>query len=184
MYSCLKKQLFEINEYKIVPIRLEDRYDIMKWRNEQIYHLRQNRLLNEDDQDHYFENVIKPLFHEDKPSQILYSYLYKEKCIGYGGLVHINWVDRNAELSFIIDTSLEKNEFDIHYTNYLQLIEEVAFIEIGLHKIFTFAFDVRPRLYEIFEKNGFDFEARLKDHVFFNNNYIDVVIHKKINFHK
>ena len=31
--------------FSIVPIRMEDRYDIMKWRNEQIYHLRQNKPL-------------------------------------------------------------------------------------------------------------------------------------------
>ena len=38
-------------QYKIVPIRYEDRFDIMKWRNEQMYHLRQSKPLTEEDQE-------------------------------------------------------------------------------------------------------------------------------------
>ena len=40
-YTCLIKNKFLNGDYKIVPIRFEDRLDIMKWRNEQLYHLRQ-----------------------------------------------------------------------------------------------------------------------------------------------
>ena len=40
-YKCLKKQKYDYNQLALVPIRFEDRYLIMQWRNEQIYHLRQ-----------------------------------------------------------------------------------------------------------------------------------------------
>jgi hypothetical protein len=50
------------------------------------------------------------LFQLQKPNQILFSFLEENKCIGYGGLVHINWNDINGEISFIIDTKLEKND--------------------------------------------------------------------------
>ena len=50
-YKVLKKQLFSLNEYSIIPIRYEDRLSILKWRNEQIYHLRQDKLLTKNDQD-------------------------------------------------------------------------------------------------------------------------------------
>ena len=46
LYKCLAKQKYTLNEFQIVPIRNEDRYDIMKWRNEQIYHLRQSKPLD------------------------------------------------------------------------------------------------------------------------------------------
>ncbi len=151
----------------------------MKWRNEQIYHLRQNRLLTEADQDAYFENVIAKLFDQERPNQILFSYLEGEKCIGYGGLVHINWIDKNAEISFIMDTALEKDFFSFHWQTYLTLIEKVAFEELQLHKIFTYAFDLRPRLYVVLEKSGYEREARLKEHCFFEGNYIDVILHSK-----
>ena len=183
IYKCLSTQIFESNGFKIVPIRNEDKYDIMRWRNEQIYHLRQSETLNEQKQEWYFENVISKLFDQEKPSQLLFSYLKNNVVIGYGGLVHINWVDRNAEVSFIMNTEIEKQSFIFHWSNYLGLLEIVAFKELNFRKIYTFAFDIRPQLYKALEDKNFLFEARLKEHCLFKNRFIDVVIHSKWNTH-
>jgi RimJ/RimL family protein N-acetyltransferase len=152
---------------------------IMQWRNEQIYHLRQVKPLTEDAQNNYFNHVVSKLFEQEHPDQILFSYLEDGKCIGYGGLVHINWNDRNAEISFIINTELEKNSFKKHWGIYLDLLEQVAFDELGLHKIYTYAFDLRPHLYEAIEEKRYVKEAVLKEHFLFNGEFIDVVIHGK-----
>lgn len=180
-YKVLNKQSYSSGDYCIAPIQYEDRFDIMKWRNEQIYHLRQNRPLTTEDQDNYFDTVISKLFEDDFPTQILFSYLKNGKCVGYGGLVHINWLDKNAEISFIMNTSLEEREFKLHWRTFLHLIEQVAFQELKLHKMSTYAFDLRPNLYSIFEGRGFNHEATLYEHVLFNDKYINVVIHSKIN---
>lgn len=180
-YKVLNQQIFQVGDYKLVPIRHEDRYDIMKWRNEQIYHLRQAEPLTEEAQDAYFENVVAKLFDQEKPNQILFSFLKGEECIGYGGLVHINWIDRNAEISFVMNTELEKKEFDTVWREFYTLLEKVAFEELKLHKLFTYAFDLRPNLYPLFESFGFKEEARLREHVFFSNRYVDIVIHGKLN---
>lgn len=180
-YKCLTKQIYSTNEYQIVPIRDEDRYDIMQWRNEQIYHLRQSKPLDKESQDHYFNTVIAKLFEKENPNQILFSYLENEKCIGYGGLVHINCMDKNAEISFIMDTHLENDNFSKHWIVFLGLIEQVAFKEIKLYKIFTFAYDLRPYLYKTIENAGFVQEAILKKHCLFNEEYKDIVIHSKFN---
>ncbi len=179
-YKCLNQQVYESGIYKIVPIRDEDKLSIMKWRNEQIYHLRQESVLTEEKQNLYFEQVISKLFEEEKPSQILFSYLENDICIGYGGLVHINWIDQNAEISFIMDTSIEKDFFDFHWGTYLDIIEKVAFQQLTLHKLFIYAFDLRPQLYKAIELKQFKKEATLKEHCFFSNKFIDVIIHSKI----
>jgi RimJ/RimL family protein N-acetyltransferase len=179
IYKVLNNQVFSAGNYSIVPIRMEDRYAIMKWRNEQIYHLRQDRPLTKADQDAYFENVVSKLFDEEKPKQILFSYLEGDKCIGYGGLVHINWIDKHAEISFIMDTDLEKDFFTFHWQTNLGLIEKVAFKEINLYKIFTYAFDLRPKLYEALKGRGYEWEARLKEHCFFEGSFVDILIHSK-----
>jgi RimJ/RimL family protein N-acetyltransferase len=176
-YKILNNQIYTNEDFSFVPIRNQDRYLIMKWRNEQIYHLRQKTILTEKDQDNYFVNIINPLFDQDEPVQLLFSYLKNGRCIGYGGLVHINWIDSNAELSFLIDTELEKNEFDRHYSNYLKFINHLVFNKLNLNKVYSYAFDLRPHLYTIFENNGYQFEARLNKHIFFNGKFIDVVIH-------
>ena len=72
-YNCLNQNEFKALDYKIVPIRYEDRLAIMKWRNEQMYHLRQNKLLTLKDQNNYFDNVVTKLFNQDEPNQILFS---------------------------------------------------------------------------------------------------------------
>jgi len=180
-YKVLNRQTFSRGEYSLVPIRFEDRMIIMNWRNEQIYHLRQTGSLTEEDQNNYFNNVVSILFDQEKPQQILFSYLKNEECIGYGGLVHINWIDKNAEISFIMNTILEKDFFEFHWKNYLLLLQEIAFNEIGLHKIYTYAFDLRPRLYVALQEAGFKHEATLKQHCRFNGKYMDVLIHSSIN---
>lgn len=179
-YKVLNKQIFTSGRYELVPIRYEDRMDIMKWRNEQIYHLRQSKPLTVEEQDHYFNNVVAKLYDQDQPNQLLFSFLENNVCIGYGGLVHINWVDKNAEISFIMDTSLEAERFHEIWTIYLGLLEQVAFEELKLHKIYTYAFDLRPHLYKAFSNAGFEEEARLVEHCFFENKFLDVVIHSKM----
>jgi Acetyltransferases, including N-acetylases of ribosomal proteins len=176
-YKVLQKQIYIFENYSIVPIRYEDRFDIMKWRNEQLYHLRQNETLTVEKQNKYFDTVVSKLFDADKPDQILFSYLENNICIGYGGLVHINWIDNNSEISFIMDTKLEKADFDKHWTIFLTLLKETAFQHLRLHKIYTYAFDLRPHLYQVLEKNGLKKEAVLKDHCLYNGEYKNVVIH-------
>lgn len=177
LYICLKQQEYRQGDFSVVPLRYEDRFTIMKWRNEQIYHLRQVHPLTEEDQQRYFDNVVAKLYDNPRPDQILFSYLERGVCIGYGGLVHINWIDRNAEISFIMDTRLEAEHFAVHWGNYLTMLKSVAFDDLDLHKIYTYAFDLRPRLYTILEANGYKREATLKEHCLFNEEYKDVIIH-------
>ena len=179
-YKPLTQQTYKNGEFEIVPIRHEDRFDIMKWRNEQIYHLRQSEPLTIDKQDAYFDNTITSLFNQEKPNQILFSFLEGNECIGYGGLVHINWIDRNAEVSFIMNTRLEEESFSKNWSMFLNCLEQAAFGELGFHKIFIYAFDLRPHLYDVLELNGYFKDARLKDHCFFQDDFKDVLIYSKL----
>jgi RimJ/RimL family protein N-acetyltransferase len=45
----------------------------------------------------------------------------------------------------------------------------------------TYAFDTIPQLYPIIESAGYSREATLKEHCFFSEKYIDVIIHRKLN---
>lgn len=179
-YKALNKQVYLQEPYSLVPIRMKDRYDIMRWRNEQIYHLRQTEPLTKTRQDAYFKEVVSALFEQEQPNQILFSFLKGEECIGYGGLVHINWVDRNAEISFIMNTALEKHSFSENWSAYLRLLEKVGFAELKLRKLYVYAFDLRPHLYNMLEENNYFLDARLKEHCHFQGTYKDVVIYSKI----
>jgi RimJ/RimL family protein N-acetyltransferase len=80
-----------------------------------------------------------------------------------------------------MNTELEKDFFQLHWVTFLGLIEQLAFDELYLHKIFTYAFDVRPHLYEALIVAGYKKEAILKEHSFFQDVFLDVIIHSKIN---
>lgn len=180
-YNCLHKQEITTGEYTIVPIRYEDRLAIMKWRNEQMYHLRQEKILTENDQEAYFQNIILPSYKEKTPAQILFSFLQNEKCIGYGGLVHINWQSNQAEVSFIMASELEADNFETNWVNFLHLLEKVAFSDLYLNSIFTYAYDLRPQLYKAIENAGFQQTKRLEKEQLVEGKLVDVVIHTKKN---
>jgi len=180
IYIALKKQIVVLGEYSIVPIRNEDRHLIMEWRNQQMYHLRQKEPLTKEKQDEYFTNVISKIYEQELPEQILFSYLKDFECIGYGGLVHINWNDKNAELSFIMKTELEEIEFELHWKNFLTMINEIAINDLGLIKTYTYAYDLRPKLYSVLEDSCYKLEARLRMHKNIDNKFVDVLIHSRI----
>ena len=179
-YKDLSIQSYSENEFTLLPIRFDDRYKIMKWRNEQIFHLRQDKLLSKEDQDYYFNNVVTELFKKNNPDQLLFSFLKSNKCVGYGGLVHIDWLNKNAEISFVMNTNDEFKYFKKYWKMFLEFIEFIAFDDLKLHKIYVYSFDLRPKLYEVLTESNYFKDAVLKSHVFINYKFIDVVIYSKI----
>jgi len=179
-YSCLSNnQTYYNEEITLLPIRDEDKYVIMNWRNEQIYHLRQEKKLTKASQEAYFKDVISPSFIKKNPPQVLFSVLKDQKCIGYGGLVHIDWLNQNAEVSFLIDTQLEKKYFESYWELFLPILTKVAFEELCFQKIYIYSYNLRPLLYKVLEKMNFIEEACLRNHKKIGNHFIDVRIHSK-----
>ena len=78
-FKALNKQIFSSGSFYITPIRNEDKFKIMKWRNEQIYHLRQSEPITIENQKIYFEKVINPSFNEQQPKQMLFSFMKKKQ---------------------------------------------------------------------------------------------------------
>jgi RimJ/RimL family protein N-acetyltransferase len=181
-YEAINNECHQFEDYKIISIRDEDKYKIMNWRNDQISILRQNHLLTKKEQDLYFEKIHEQK-KESNPSQILFSYLKDDELIGYGGIVHINWIDQRGEVSFLLETRRNKNisQFKTEYAFFLQLIKKVAFQDLGFNKLTTEAFDLRPYLIETLECNGFIQEGRLKSHIFMNGVYVDSLLHACFN---
>lgn len=178
-YKCLSKEEFVFEHYKLIPIRFEDRHLIREWRNQQIAILRQKEPLTAEKQDLYFEQVVAKLFDQEKPEQLLFSFLENELLIGYGGLVHIDWESRNAEVSFLSNTERANDPelFESDWTVYLKILRRVASQELDFIKIYTYAYDRRPLLYQALEKSSFVQEAKLKNHVVIDGECVDVLIH-------
>jgi len=178
-YNCLSQQIFREKEYSLIPIRQEDMPSIRQWRNQQIAILRQNSMLSQEAQTNYWHHVLKPGFSEQRPKQLLFSFLKEKQCIGYGGLTQINWTARNGELSFLLEPSRteDKARYQNEFSVFISLIKLLAFNELRFHRLFTETYDVRPEHVEVLETLGFRLEGVLKDHVMIKGRYHDSLIH-------
>jgi len=110
---------------------------------------------------------------EGMPEEITFEIFHKEdnKPIGLTGFLHINWLNRNANL-FI-------NIGEMEYWG-RGLAEEVAklviqygFEELNFHKIFTSIFTPNKRSLKVAKKIGFIHECTLKEEIFVNGEYVD-----------
>lgn len=178
-YDCLDVDAVVQGDRRLVPVRHQDLASIMHWRNAQLNVLRQKGPLTPEQQERYYQGVIVPSHAEKQPRQILLSYLQGQEVIGYGGLVHIAWGDRRAEVSFLLDPDRAKdpNVYAQDFTLYLFLIKEIAFQHLGLTRLFTETYDIRPHHISILEANGFQFEGRLNAHVWIDGQPVDSLMH-------
>jgi len=179
IYKCLSQAEFINGDYRLISIRNSDRYTIMQWRNEQLEILRQKEPLSKEQQDEYFINVVDKLFEQDQPNQLLFGFLEGETLVGYGGLVHIDWENRNAEISFLTHSERSKyvDQFISDWKNFLDILKRISAHELDFIKIYTYAYDVRPHLYKALFESNFVEEARLKYQVLIKDEQRDVLIH-------
>lgn len=138
------------------PIRWRDREQIRHWRNSQMSVLRQDSILSYHDQQIYFTQVVRPDLLSFDPKNILVGIERNSRLIGYGGLVHICWTQRVAEVSFLTSNYLSTSE---HYTplflDFLEYIKEVAVREVHLQRITSETYAFRTNTISALEKSGF-----------------------------
>jgi|TARA_B100001059_G_scaffold13776_1_gene11129 RimJ/RimL family protein N-acetyltransferase len=178
-YIALKNSVFTKDKYKIVPIRVQDMESIRIWRNNQMDVLRQKKEISFKNQINYFNNTIKPLFKSVHPEQLLFSFLKNSQLIGYGGLVHISWADKRAEISFLVDSKRsEKNTIYCEdFQIFIELMKELCFDEMKFNRLFTETYAFRTFHISILERAGLIKEGRLRQHIYEKNKYYDSIYH-------
>lgn len=178
-YKCLKMNQYALDGYVLLPIRQEDMMPIKDWRNAQLAVLRQKQPLTEAEQHRYFTTVVWPSFEEEKPKQLLFSLLRDTTGIGYGGIVHISWEDRRGEVSFLLNPArvAEAGVYRQDFLAFLYLIKQAAYVGLGLNRLFTETFDIRPLHISILEEAGFRLEGRMKQHRIVDGAFVDSLLH-------
>ena len=147
------------------PIQWSDRQKIRDWRNDQIDVLRQDEELSVHDQDKYFQDVIEPQMSISSPPQILWGLLEDGNLIGYGGLVHIQWADARAEVSFLTDSQrLTPLTLASDWKTYLTLLVDIATSRLALRKLTTETYEIRHDVLSILESFGFQREGIHPEH--------------------
>jgi RimJ/RimL family protein N-acetyltransferase/predicted ATP-grasp superfamily ATP-dependent carboligase len=175
----LKHQKVTLGQFTLKVIQDKDIEDIRIWRNSQIDVLRQSAPISTEQQKKYFDQKIWPTMVQEDPESILLTFFEEGRRIGYGGLVHIAWEHRRAEVSFLVDTLIAADVPKRQYcfSNYLKMIRRLAFDDLGLNRLTTETYDIRPDYVEALEENGFVFEGRLHQHVMIDGEYVDSLCH-------
>ena len=177
-YRCLARVEYESGNYKLLSVRPQDIQSIRQWRNAQTNVLRQDGEITPESQEQYYAREIWPTMQQDCPRQILFSFLHRQQLIGYGGLVYIDWQAKKAEVSVLFDlTDRSEDQYKEQLTAYLTLLKEAAFDDLGLHRLWTESYDIRPLHIAILEQQGFKFEGRLHDHEWIDGAYVDTLFH-------
>ncbi|MEM7615262.1 MAG: GNAT family N-acetyltransferase [Pseudomonadota bacterium] len=137
------------------------------WRNAQMDVLRQTHPITAAAQRAYFETHVWPEKPRDTPRQILLAIAREGTLIGYGGLVHIDWPSRRAEVSFLVDPALErqpKARAEV-FLGYLKLVQNLAFDDLSLNRLTTETYAQRTGHIDTLEAAGFRLEGTLREHV-------------------
>ena len=175
-YKCLLKKSYQINNLTVKAINEDDIESIRKIRNDQIDILRQQKLITKADQKKYFQNNI---WNDMAITQknILLAIFKEDFLIGYGGLVHISWQDKRAELSFIIEKKFSDIEKEKIMKIFISQIKKIFFDELKMHKISTETYSFRDKHIKTLELCGFIKEGVLTEHIYINNKYFDSILH-------
>jgi RimJ/RimL family protein N-acetyltransferase len=143
--------------------------------------LRQNLIITEECQVQYFKTHVFPLFESSTPVQVLFNCYFEDKFIGYGGIVHISNENKIGEISFLLDPQIPTNQFyESVFILFLELMDKIAFYELGLNKLFTETFSTRMEHVHIVENAGYLIEGIRRSHVILNGRVADIYLHGKL----
>ena len=106
-------------------------------------------------------------------ARIVWSIFYKKKYIGNASLQAFNWIDRNAEVAILIGDkkSWGKNIGEI----VIDMLFHHGFNKLNLHKIYLGTAESNIGMIRIAEKLGMQLEGRLRNHVYLNGSYYDIL---------
>jgi RimJ/RimL family protein N-acetyltransferase len=170
--------LYKENGRMFRELEYEDIFSIKKWRNAQLHVLRQMRPLTDNDQEKWFKHVTS------SDNQAIFSILEEidvknHRLIGYCGLVYIDFHNKRAELSFLVDPSRVNNQaiYEQDFKTALSFLCSFGFERLKLRRIFTETFDFRTFHLSILESFGFQREGIFRKHQFTNGGCHDSIIH-------
>ena len=169
--------------YRYVGLRRAHVQALRVWRNEQMDVLRQKAPLAEGEQERWFSQVVEPAHRSPAPAFLLVSILDGDgRCIGYGGLTHIDWDHRRAEVSFLAASARARDAavYARDLSAFLAFLERWAFDELGLRRLFAETYAFRTAHVALLEAAGFRLEGRLVAHTRPAGGPVDSLVHGRV----
>jgi len=178
-YRCMPRAEIADGGYAVRAVEPEHIEAIRQWRNAQIDVLRQAAPISPQQQADYYVREIWPAKRLAEPRNILLIYLEDGRPIGYGGLVHIAWEHRRAEVSFLLDPAAVRSDAELAalFSRFLKLIKELADHDLGFIRLHTETYAIRHVHIATLEACGFRREGCLRRHVIIDGRPTDALLH-------
>ncbi len=179
VYVCLPQPKVERDGAWVETVQPGHIQAIRTWRNAQLDILRQAAPISPEQQEAYFANQIWPTLGLPQPANILLSYHEGDRLIGYGGLVHIAWAHKRAEISFLLDPQMAApaEAYARRFSVFLALMKKLAFDGLGFERLFTETYAIRTAHMAVLDAAGFHREGVLRQHVRIDGRGVDSVMH-------
>jgi len=178
-YACMPHPRLCDDLIAAEAVRASHIEPIRRWRNAQMDILRQTEPISPEAQLDYFDREVWPDKACEQPRTLLLSVAKDGAIIGYGGLVHISWPNRRAEVSFLLDPEPPRRDPEIAdlYARFLRLMQRFAFQDLGLNRLTSEIYRTRTLHIDVLEASGFIREGTMRQHVIQNGKPIDALIH-------
>lgn len=160
-------QLLDETEWVLDPtegliartISRKEMEQIRIWRNAQTSVLRQNGKISFGEQVDYYNKSIVVDQKSLSPKNILFTLWVRRTLFGYGGLVHIDWNAREAEISFLIRPDWNQREiFSKSFLLFQDFLVKLCIRKLGILSLTAEAFDIdeRKSIISLLIQSGFE----------------------------
>jgi diamine N-acetyltransferase len=157
-----------------VGIRAMEKGDlplVQAWRNNSYFRqfFREYRELSLDHKIDWFDKMIN----DDKFCMFMIEDVSDPHLdpIGVAGLTYIDWVNRHADVHFYIGK--DDGWIDKHYApKAIKLILGYGFNTINMNKLWAEVYEIDLKKLRFYKKLGFNVDASLREHYFFEGKYI------------
>ena len=174
----MSEQITE-NGIRLREMEAADTPDIVRWRNSDAVRLNfiDQRLFTEESHMNWLNNVVKP----GKAKQFIISVKEGDAYLPVGSvyLRDIDYTHKKAEYGIFIGEDAARGKGV--GSRVASMMVRHAFEEMKLHRVFLRVYADNAAAIRSYEKAGFDKEALLRDDVFVNGKYRDIVLMAVIN---
>lgn len=151
----------------LLPIDLGHASLYTKW-----FNLEEMRMYSRNEYPKTREEIKKKFESKDKGEKKSISleiwHKKDQKSIGLGGLNHINWFNRSANIFIILDPEYQRKSIG---TEVGQLLVDYGFLELNLQKIYSMIIEANISSWKTAEKIGFELEAKLEDEAYVDGKF-------------
>jgi len=118
------------------------------------------------------EKWYKNVYLKDK-SCLIFIALDKKIPIGYGQINHIDYLNHSCEVGFCVAPEFQGRGYGKILT---KKIINYTIEELKMHRVYLEVFRINKRAIKLYEKIGFKKEGILRDKIFKNKKFHDVLI--------